>query len=128
MEQDNKKYITLSFIIFSFILAYVVSVLFQTVASNVGVVGKYWSITAVQHGVPIAFGLISFLMLQLNPKTVKWADEVLIELRKVTWPTRKETTAMTLVTCIMLLVAGVGLGLFDMVSKEVVNILINLKL
>lgn len=128
MEQDNKKYITLSFIIFSFILAYVVSVLFQAVASNVGAVGRYWSMTAVQHGVPIVSGLLAFLILQLNSKTVKWADEVLIELRKVTWPTRKETTAMTIVTCVMLVVAGVGLGLFDVVSKEVVNILINFKL
>ena len=30
-------------------------------------------------------------------------------LGKVTWPTRKDTSAMTTVTCVMLIIAGVGL-------------------
>jgi len=39
--------------------------------------------------------------------------EVTNELRKVTWPTRKETQAATLVVIVTVIVAAIFLGLFD---------------
>ena len=42
-------------------------------------------------------------------------DEAWSELKKVTWPTRKETQAATLVVVVTVIIAAMLLGLFDMV-------------
>lgn len=128
MEQDNKKYITLGFLFAGALAALVANVLFEALAANIGFFGKYWQMTFVQHGLPIAVGSITFFVLQFMPKTVVWADEVIGELRKVTWPTRKDTSAMTTVTCVMLIIAGVGLFFFDFVSTKLVAALLQFKL
>jgi len=126
LEQNNKKIITLSFVVAAFLSFLVIRVIFETLAVSVGIVGKYWAITAFQHGVPVAGAFVTFLILQLNSNFVRWADEVVTESKKVVWPTRKDTTAMTVVTCIMLVVAGVVLGIFDVTSSQIVKVLLNL--
>lgn len=126
MEQDNKKIITLSFVIMGFLSFLVARVIFQALAVSFGFVGKYWSMTSVQHGLPVAVGFLVFLLLQFNRKVMGWGDEVVTETRKVVWPSKKDTTAMTIVTCIMLIIAGVVLGVFDLISSQVVKVLLNL--
>jgi preprotein translocase subunit SecE len=41
------------------------------------------------------------------------ASEVVTELGKVTWPTRKETMAATLVVIVTVIIASIFLGMFD---------------
>ena len=43
----------------------------------------------------------------------RWAADIVSELRKVTWPTRQETTHLTLVVIIISLLFGVVLGSAD---------------
>lgn len=43
----------------------------------------------------------------------RWASDIVSELRKVTWPTRQETTHLTLVVIIISLIFGVILGSAD---------------
>ena len=47
-------------------------------------------------------------------KTIQFLREVRIELRKVTWPTRKETLASTCVVIILVVIISSFLGLVDM--------------
>ena len=46
------------------------------------------------------------------------------EIDKVVWPSYKDTSAMTIVVSIMLLFAGVALGLMDMMSNYVVGLMV----
>ena len=61
----------------------------------------------------------------------KWVDffkEVKVELKKVTWPTQKQTTGTTIVVIIFVFVVAAFLGLFDLsLSKLVkrINLVIN---
>jgi preprotein translocase subunit SecE len=48
-----------------------------------------------------------------NERVFGLAVEVMSELRKVTWPTRKETQAATLVVIVTVIVAAIFLGMFD---------------
>ena len=126
MEKQNKKIVTFSFVLVGFVTYYVVNVLFQSFASSIGVIGKYWSIVQIQHGLPVGLGILMFILLQFNAKVRFWGNEVVVEIRKIVWPSRKDTMAMTIVSCVMLLVSAAVLGLFDAVSTELVKFILEL--
>lgn len=43
----------------------------------------------------------------------RWAEDVINELRKVTWPTRRETTNLTILVLVVAIAVGGMLGLVD---------------
>ena len=49
-----------------------------------------------------------------NEHLVELATEVTAELKKVTWPTRQETFAATIVVIVTVIVASLFLGIFDL--------------
>jgi preprotein translocase subunit SecE len=48
-----------------------------------------------------------------HPLVNQLANEVVAELSKVTWPTRKETTAATIVVIVVSVIASIVLGVYD---------------
>ena len=56
---------------------------------------------------------VVFIVLRRHPKINEFGLEVISELSKVTWPTRKETAISTGVIIIMVGIASVLLFLFD---------------
>lgn len=81
------------------------------------------NIDFVKHGVPVVTALLLFAALQFNKKVLAWGEEVALEIRKVVWPSRKDTTAMTVVVVIMVLISSVIITTFDFVSGYMVNYL-----
>jgi preprotein translocase subunit SecE len=57
-----------------------------------------------------------------HPKVNKLAFEIVAELSKVTWPTRKELSASTVVVIIFSIIAAIILGLFDFFWAAVTDI------
>lgn len=125
MEQDNSKIMTVAFVATGFVAAIVIEVLFEALAASFGAVASIRSTDAVRHGLPVGVGIVTFAVLQFNAGIRQWADEVVVELRKVVWPTQKDTVAMTTVVCVMLIIAGVLLGTFDFISGHVIKLLLN---
>lgn len=125
MENDNSKIITVSFVCTAIVAGLVVEVLFEALAATFGSVAAIRSTDAIRHGIPVGVGFLTFSILQFNSKIRFWADEVILEVKKVVWPTQKDTTTMTTVVCVMLLLAGVVLGAFDFVSGQVIKVLLN---
>lgn len=64
----------------------------------------------------LAFGLAGVAVAGAlrNERLVELAGEVTSELRKVTWPTREETTAATIVVIVTVIVSSIFLGMFDL--------------
>jgi preprotein translocase subunit SecE len=62
-----------------------------------------------------AFALAGVITVTLwrNQELFELATEVQGELRKVTWPTRKETVAATMVVIVMVIISSLILGVFD---------------
>lgn len=116
VRQENLKIVTVSFIALSFLCAFIVRVLFETLASTFGLFARFYSMDILRHGVPLTGGLILFCLFQFQKPWQKVADEVVTEVRKVVWPGKKELYAMTLLVCVILIVSGLVLGFFDMVS------------
>ncbi|MCS6776512.1 MAG: preprotein translocase subunit SecE [Chloroherpetonaceae bacterium] len=48
-------------------------------------------------------------------------QEVLLELRKTTWPTKEEATRLTLVVLAVITAAGIYMGILDAVLSFIVN-------
>lgn len=126
MNNENKKFITVSFVAAGIIVGIVVSSLLAAFSTFSGALASAYANDTLRHGIPVAFGIITFLILQFNKKTVTYADEVVSELKKVVWPNRKDTTAMTIVVCIMVVISGLVLGFFDTISNYVVNKLLTM--
>ncbi len=125
MEQNNNKIMTIVFVAAGFLAGVIVRVIMDTLQAVSSVVVQMNSIEAVKHGIPLAVGLLVFALLQFNPKVRVWADECIIEVKKVVWPSKKDTIAMTTVVCVMLVIAGVVLGVFDVVAGNIIKLLIN---
>jgi preprotein translocase subunit SecE len=67
------------------------------------------------NGIALVIALTAGISLYRNDRVYTLASEIASELKKVTWPTRKETQAGTLVVIVMVIVSAVILGLFDAV-------------
>jgi preprotein translocase subunit SecE len=57
--------------------------------------------------------LVVGVSLYLNDRIHGLATDVAGELKKVTWPTRKETQAATVVVIVTVIIAAIILGVFD---------------
>jgi preprotein translocase subunit SecE len=50
-----------------------------------------------------------------------WADDIISELKKVTWPTRDETAYLTMVVIVVSVVVGSALGGIDVAFNWLIN-------
>lgn len=124
--ENNNKMITVCFMLFGILMGIVTNVLLGTAAALVtGPVGQILAKDIIHHGLPVLFGTVLFFVLQFNLGVRTWADEVISEIRRVVWPSRKDTVAMTVVVCIMLVISGIVLGIFDFISGKVIQELLN---
>ena len=129
MENNNAKVVTISFMVAGLLALVIASFVLNTVAaSSSGEVARVLGRDIVRHGVPILIGFIVFLSLQFRKPVNEWAEDVVTELKKIVWPSTKDTTNMTIVVCIMVLISGFVLGLFDFAAGNMIDWLLNLNL
>lgn len=127
MEADktNQKVMMLSFVTAAILSLVVTRVLFDTLGGMFSIVERWRSIEALKHGIPLAVAAVVFLSLQLNPKVRTWADEVISEIRKIVWPTQRETVTTTIAVCVMVVVAGLALSVIDYCSSILIKWIVN---
>jgi len=58
-------------------------------------------------------------------KSLQFLKEVRVELRKVTWPSRKQTLASTAVVIVLVMILSVFLGLVDAGLSGLVRVVLN---
>ena len=121
MDKTNSKILTLSFALFAGLSGLTISLLIKSFSGAFGIVAKLADSDLVRHGVPVAVALAIFLVLQFNSKILAWGDDVVLEIRKVVWPSQKDLTAMTIVVVVMVLISSVIVTSFDFVSGYVIN-------
>jgi preprotein translocase subunit SecE len=73
----------------------------------------------------VALGVSTAILLQAEAGKAAWVfvRESTIEIRKVVWPTRKETGRSTLLVMVMVVLLGVFLWLLDMFLRWVVKLI-----
>ena len=63
---------------------------------------------------------------QQKNSILRFKDETVGELRKVTWPTRQEATNLTTIVLIVIASMALFLGLLDILFSRIFGLLINL--
>lgn len=121
MEKANSKILTLSFAIAGGLVGLTVHLLIKAFAGAFGIVATLSDSDLVRHGLPVAVAVGLFAALQFNSKVLSWGEEVVSEIRKVVWPSQKDTTAMTIVCVVMVLISSVIISSFDAISGFFIN-------
>ena len=123
-EKTNQSIVNAALVATGFLAYTVVSTVFEALAGAFGPVARFHNIEAVKHGLPVAVLVGTILFLFLNPKIYVFCDEAVTELRKVVWPSRKDTIAMTIVCCVMVVSAGIGFGVFDFFASQLIKVFV----
>lgn len=122
MEKSINKIMMVSFVCAGFLLAYTVQVFNTILSSSWGTYARLINNNNfVSHGAPVAIGVLFFFYLSFSKNVRTWAKEVIVEVSKVVWPTKKDTTAMTIFVCFFMIISGILLGLFDFFSSQVIQ-------
>ncbi len=64
-------------------------------------------------------------MQSLWERTVRFLKEVKIELKKVTWPSRKEAIGSTSVVIILVIIIAIFLGFVDLGLAKIIRIVLS---
>ncbi len=110
----DRKYVQLLFIGGGMILAYVLVMATDWIWGYFEKPPRGWV-----NGVGISLAAVVTYLLWRHRQTQQSATETVAELRKVTWPTRKETSQATVVVIITVIIAAIFLQIFDAVWSRV---------
>ena len=124
MENSNSKILTFSFATFALIIGFTVHLLLKAFAGAFGLIARIYDQDLVKHGVPVLVGIGLYLVLQFNKQILGWGDEVVTEVRKVVFPSRKDTFGMTLVVLIFVFISSIIVTFFDFGSAWFINTMI----
>ena len=73
------------------------------------------------NGIAALLALVVGVWLYRNDRVYTLAHEIASELKKVTWPTKKETQLGTMVVIVMVIISAIILGAFDMLWAAVTD-------
>lgn len=113
MENNQQKWVNLSFVAASLLLAYVVFVLATKFSVILDFEGRVRSLDKILLGGSALLGVALFIGLTKSAVASTFMTEVVAELGKVTWPTQAETTKATIAVLIAVTIAGIIFWMVD---------------
>jgi preprotein translocase subunit SecE len=88
--------------------------------SDVAIFGEDWTLSTV---LGFAIAAVAAIVLWRTPNVQTTALDIAGELKKVTWPTFRETRAATVAVVIATFIAAIILGVFDYVWAKVSSLI-----
>ncbi|MFN7684153.1 MAG: preprotein translocase subunit SecE [Oligoflexia bacterium] len=113
MENQQQKWVTLSYLAVAILLSFVVLSLGQKLVGAYDLEARVRNIELILRGGSILLGAVLFFGLYRSQQATQFVSEVVVELSRVTWPTQKETSAATVLVIVMVLISGLFLGFLD---------------
>jgi preprotein translocase SecE subunit len=113
MENQQQKWVTLSYLAVAALLSFVALQLGQKLVGAYDLEAKVRNAEMILRVVSIVAGALLFFGLYRSEQATQFVSEVVVELSRVTWPTQKETSAATILVIIMVLISGLFLGFLD---------------
>jgi preprotein translocase SecE subunit len=123
--QSTQRYVIFAFLAFGVLLWATIAKLGSAIAYTTGLpdpalLGEGFTLTTViGFALALGAGLYAFK----NQKAYTFANEVVAELLKCTWPSKKETRTATVVVIVTALIIAVILGLFDAVWAQLTGLI-----
>ncbi len=124
MENNQQKWVNLTFVAAALLTAYVLYVLAVKFSVVLDFEGRFRNLDKILLGVSALVGLGLFLGLSRSPKASSFMSEVVAEVGKVTWPGQDETLKATIAVLIAVTIAGILLWLVDMLWIYLIGLVI----
>ena len=113
MDNNQQKWVNLSFVAAALLTAYVVFVLSTKFSVILDFDGRIRSLDKILVGGSVVLGVVLFIALAKSAVANTFMSEVVAEVAKVTWPTTNETFKATIAVLIAVTIAGVVLWIVD---------------
>jgi preprotein translocase subunit SecE len=122
---DPKRLVGIFFVLATLAIAVflekVLALVFSYVRwSDVAVFGEDWTLSTV---LGFAIAVVAAVVAWRTPKVRTTSLDIASELKKVTWPTFRETRAATVAVVIATFIAAIILGVFDYVWAKVSSLI-----
>ena len=124
MENNQQKWVNLSFVAAALLLAYVAYVLSTKFSVALDFEGRIRSLDKILLGVSVGLGIVLFVGLSKSMVANTFMNEVVAEVSKVTWPTQNETMKATIAVLIAVTIAGVVFWALDNVWVYLIGLVI----
>ena len=124
MENNQQKWVNLSFVAASLLLAVIVNVLAAKFSVFLDFEGRVRNLDKILLAVSVGFGLLAYLAMYKNSVANTFMNEVVAELTKVTWPTKDETLKATIAVLISVTIAGVAFWVVDSLWVYLIGLVI----
>ena len=124
MENNQQKWVNLSFVATSLLTAYVLFVLAMKFSVVLDFEGRVRSLDKILMMSSVGVGLAIFIGLYKSTLANTFMNETVAELAKVTWPSQDETLKGTIAVLIAVTIAGFLLWLADSVWIYLIGLIL----
>ncbi len=123
----NRRWVALFYFGFGFVLWILLDKLFSWILAVVGAAEYNYELSGERFTLSTLVGLVLSALTMLkawrHPTLSTLSNEVVIELKKVSWPNAQETRSATVVVIITVFIMATFLGLFDLVWSSFMDLL-----
>ena len=119
--QDNRRWILISLFLFGITVGYVSFLLFRNINVMFRLATYFPFAEVLVKALPVVLGVGIFVWVYRSQSRMSYLDDVVGEIRKITWPTRKDTVASTIVVVIAILIIASILGVYDALCNWVIR-------
>ncbi len=122
---DNRKLILAFYMVCSAVLWFLSRSLLEWTHHTFYAIRRYAAVGVLREALPVVLAAILFAVLFRHARVNQVMDEVVSELKKVTWPTRDDVVKSTTVVLICILICSFILAGFDLIWGHVISYLLN---
>lgn len=124
MDNNQQKWVNLSFVAGALLVAYVSFVLASKFSVILDFEGRIRNLDKIIMAGSAVVGLVLFFGFSRNKVANGFMNEVVAEVSKVTWPTQNETVKGTVAVLVAVTIAGVILWTVDSVWVYFIGLLV----
>jgi preprotein translocase SecE subunit len=122
---DNRKIIVSSYIVASMVTWFLSRSFVVWLSTKVYEIRRLPGLKFGLEAIPAIAALVTFVVLLRHPKANTVLDEVIIELKKVTWPSREDVVKSTWVVLVCIFFISLILAGFDVMWGKVIGYLLS---
>ncbi len=123
----NRRWVAMAYFSFGLLLWVLVDKFLSWTMAIVGLDQYNYEMAGERFTLTTLIGLLlagtSVIMAWRSPRLSTLSNEVVVELKKVTWPTAQETRGATVVVIITVFIMAIFLGLFDFLWSSFLDLL-----
>lgn len=119
--QDNRRWILISLLLLGIIVGYTSFLLFRNIDVMFRLTAHLPHADLLVKALPVLLSGGVFVWIYRSQSKMAYLDDVVAEIRKITWPTRKDTVASTVVVVIAILIIASILGVYDSICSWIIR-------